>query len=62
MSSLVSRLVEVCPVMLVHPGHTFLHQGFGGLLGETVQCIHVCGEDIDILDSFKYLGKFPMCL
>ena len=32
-------------------------QVFGGLLDETVQCIHACGEDIDILDSFKYLGN-----
>ena len=29
---------------------------FGGLLDETVQSIHACGEDIDILDSFTYLG------
>ena len=28
---------------------------FGGLLDETVQSIHACGEDIDILDSFIYL-------
>ena len=32
-------------------------QVFGGLLGETVQCIHACGEDIDILESFTYLGS-----
>ena len=32
-------------------------QVFGGLLDETVQSIHVCGEDIDILDSFKYIGS-----
>ena len=30
---------------------------FGGLLDETVQCIHACGEDIDILESFTYLGS-----
>ena len=32
-------------------------QMVGGLLDETVQSIHACGEDIDILDSFKYLGS-----
>ena len=32
-------------------------QVFGVLLDETVQCIHACDEDIDILDSFKYLGS-----
>ena len=32
-------------------------QVFGGLLGETVQSIHACGEDIDILNSFEYLGS-----
>ena len=30
---------------------------FGGLLDETAQSIHACGEDIDILDSFKYFGS-----
>ena len=30
---------------------------FGGLLGETVQSMHACGKDIEILDSFKYLGN-----
>ena len=30
---------------------------FGGLLDETVQSIHVYGKDIDILDSFPYLGS-----
>ena len=30
---------------------------FRSLLGETVQSIHACGEDIDIFDSFKYLGS-----
>ena len=29
-------------------------QVFGGLLGETVQSIHVCGEDINIMESFTY--------
>ena len=29
----------------------------GGLLDEIVQSIHTCGENIDILDSFKYLGS-----
>ena len=32
-------------------------QVFGGLLNETVQSIHACGEDIDILDSFTCLGN-----
>ena len=32
-------------------------QVFGGLLDEKVLSIHVCGEDIDILDSFKYLAS-----
>ena len=32
-------------------------QVFGGLLDETVQSIHACGEDIDILESFTYLGS-----
>ena len=32
-------------------------QVFGGLLDETVQSIHACSKDIDILDSFKYLGS-----
>ena len=30
---------------------------FGGLIDETVQSIHSCSEDIDILDSFTYLGN-----
>ena len=32
-------------------------QMFEGLLDETVQFIHACDEEIDILDSFKYLGS-----
>ena len=32
-------------------------QVFGGLVGETIQSIHACGEDIDILDNFKYLDS-----
>ena len=32
-------------------------QVFEGLLDETVQSIHVCDENIDILDSFTYLGS-----
>ena len=32
-------------------------QVFKGLLDETVQSIHACSEDIDILDSLKYLGS-----
>ena len=35
-------------------------QVFGGLLDETVHSIHACDEDIDILDSFKYLGSVVM--
>ena len=30
---------------------------FGGLLDEAMQSIHVCGEVIDILDSFTNLGS-----
>ena len=30
-------------------------QMFGRLLDKSVKSIHACGEDIDILDSFKYL-------
>ena len=30
---------------------------FGSLLGETVQSIHACSEDIDVLDSFTYFGS-----
>ena len=32
-------------------------QVFGGLLSETIQSIHACDEDIDILDCFTYLGS-----
>ena len=32
-------------------------QVFGDLLDETVQSIHACGEDIDILQIFTYLGS-----
>ena len=34
-------------------------QVFGGVLDETVpiQSVHVCGEDIEILKSFTYLGS-----
>ena len=32
-------------------------QVFGGLLDETVRSVHACGEDIEILDSFTYLGS-----
>ena len=32
-------------------------QVFGSLLGETVQSIHACSEDIDVLDSFTYFGS-----
>ena len=30
---------------------------FGGLLDETVQSIHEHDDDIDILDSFNYIGN-----
>ena len=30
---------------------------FGDLLGETVQSMHGCGKDIDILETFTYLGN-----
>ena len=32
-------------------------QVFGGLLDETVQSVHACGEDIDISETFTYLGS-----
>ncbi|KAG0710422.1 DNA polymerase alpha catalytic subunit [Chionoecetes opilio] len=32
-------------------------QVFGGLLDETVQSVHACGEDIEILECFTYLGS-----
>ncbi|KAG0722631.1 Retrovirus-related Pol polyprotein from type-1 retrotransposable element R2 [Chionoecetes opilio] len=32
-------------------------QVFGGLLDETVQSVHASGEDIEILESFTYLGS-----
>ncbi|KAG0718623.1 Transient receptor potential channel pyrexia [Chionoecetes opilio] len=32
-------------------------QVFGGLLDEMVQSVHACGEDIEILESFTYLGS-----
>ena len=32
-------------------------QVFGGVLKETVQSLHVCGEDIEILKNFTYLGS-----
>ena len=32
-------------------------QVFGGVLDETVQYVHVCGEDIEILENFTYLGS-----
>ena len=30
---------------------------FGGVLHETVQSVHACGEDIEILKNFTYLGS-----
>ncbi len=32
-------------------------QTFGGLLGDTVQSVHACGEDIEVLESFTYFGS-----
>ena len=32
-------------------------QVFGGVLDETVQYVHACGEDIEILKNFTYLGS-----
>ena len=32
-------------------------QVFGGMLDETVQSVHACGEDIEILKNFTYLGS-----
>ncbi|XP_069994128.1 uncharacterized protein [Penaeus vannamei] len=31
-------------------------QDFGDLLGEPIQSVHACGEDIDVTESFTYLG------
>ena len=31
-------------------------QVFGDLLDETVQSLHACGEDIEILEIFTYFG------
>ena len=30
---------------------------FGGLLDETIQYVHACGEDIEILENFAYLDS-----
>ena len=32
-------------------------QLFEGILDETVQSVHACGEDIEILKNFTYLGS-----
>ena len=32
-------------------------QVFGDLLNETVQSVHACSEDIEILENFTYLGR-----
>ena len=32
-------------------------QDFGNLLGRDTQSVHACGEDIEILESFTYLGS-----
>ncbi len=31
-------------------------QASGGLLDDTVQSVHACGENIKVLESFSYLG------
>ena len=35
-------------------------QMFGGLLDEAIQQSHACDKDIDILESFTYLGNIVM--
>ncbi len=30
---------------------------FGGLLNDTVQSVRACGEDVEISESFTYLGS-----
>ena len=30
---------------------------FGGLLDETIQFVHACGENIEILENFTYFGS-----
>ena len=30
---------------------------FGGVLDETVQSVHACGKDTEILKNFTYLGS-----
>lgn len=30
---------------------------FGGLLDRTVKSVYACGEDIEILESFTFLGS-----
>ena len=32
-------------------------QDFGNLLGPDTQSVHVCGEDIEVVESFTYLGS-----
>ena len=32
-------------------------QVFGGLLDETEQSVHACGEDVDISENFPYFGN-----
>ncbi|XP_069988579.1 uncharacterized protein [Penaeus vannamei] len=32
-------------------------QDFGGLLGEPVQLIRACGEDVEVMENFTYLGS-----
>ena len=33
------------------------NQDFGDLLGEPVQSVSACGEDIEVTESFTYLGS-----
>ena len=48
---------EVKPLVLKFSWAKTKVQVFGGLLDETVQSVHECGEDIEILKNFTYLGS-----
>ena len=48
---------EVKPLRLKVSSAKTKVQVFGGVLDETVQSVHACGEDIEILKSFTYLGS-----
>lgn len=32
-------------------------QPFGSLTDDTAQSVHPCGEDIEVINNFKYLGS-----